>query len=374
MSSAAAFRAAEASGPSWSDVVHDCAEQLEPLPEGANLGFLYVTDALAEHLGSMLTFLRERTRVADWVGSVGVGVCGGANEYFEQPAAAALVGALPPDGFRVFSPQSDNATKLRAEQDGWLERTEPILAIVHGDPRAPSLSDTIARLARDASLYLLGGVAAGASAPQQIAGRVVEGGLSGVLLSPRLPVISGLSQGCSPIGPVRRITEAQDNVILTIDDRPALDVLKQDMGELLSRNLRRVAGLIFAAFPVSGSDTGDYLVRNLVAIDPQRGWLAVAHEVEAGDPMLFCRRDPASATRDFERMLQQLKQRAGRPVRAGLYFSCVARGPQLFGPGSREIAMIRDILGDFPLAGFFGNGEIANDRVYGYTGVLAVFL
>ena len=31
-------------------------------------------------------------------------------------------------------------------------------------------------------------------------------------------------------------------------------------------------------------------------------------------------------------------------------------------------------LGAFPLAGFFGNGEIAHDRLYGYTGVLALFL
>jgi small ligand-binding sensory domain FIST len=36
--------------------------------------------------------------------------------------------------------------------------------------------------------------------------------------------------------------------------------------------------------------------------------------------------------------------------------------------------MIQDTLGDFPLAGFFGNGEIAHDRLYGYTGVLALFL
>ena len=73
-------------------------------------------------------------------------------------------------------------------------------------------------------------------------------------------------------------------------------------------------------------------------------------------------------------MLADVKRRATAAPRAGLYFSCVARGPNLFGPQSRELAMIRDALGDFPLAGFFGNGEIAHDRVYGYTGVLALFL
>ena len=115
-------------------------------------------------------------------------------------------------------------------------------------------------------------------------------------------------------------------------------------------------------------------MRNLIAIDVQRQWLAVAHAVSEGEPVLFCRRDPASATTDLQRMLADLKRRAGGTPRAGLYFSCVARGPNLFGESSQELRMIRDTLGSFPLAGFFGNGEIAHDRFYGYTGVLALFL
>ena len=37
-------------------------------------------------------------------------------------------------------------------------------------------------------------------------------------------------------------------------------------------------------------------------------------------------------------------------------------------------AMIRERLGDIPLAGFFAGGEISHDRLYGYTGVLTLFL
>lgn len=369
------FAAAHARGDGWAAVAKSCADQLDPLPAGANLGFVYVTDALSGDLGSILTFLRERTRIADWVGSVGMGVCASGQEYFGEPALAVLVAALPADTFRLFGPQqSANAVALVAAQSGWIERVKPMLGIVHGDPRNAALAATIADLSREVSLYLVGGLAASSEAPAQVAGRVVEGGLSGVLLAPDIQVITGLTQGCSPIGPVRRITEARDNIIVAIDDRPALEVFKEDIGDLLSRDLRRVAGLIFAGFPVTGSDTGDYLVRNLVAIDAPRQWLAVAHSVASGDQVLFCRRDPASAITDLERMLAQLKHRAGGVPQAGLYFSCVARGPNLFGESSQELSMIRDALGDFPLAGFFGNGEIAHDRVYGYTGVLALFL
>jgi small ligand-binding sensory domain FIST len=146
------------------------------------------------------------------------------------------------------------------------------------------------------------------------------------------------------------------------------------MGELLMRDLRRMAGLIFAAFPVPGSDMADYLVRNIIGIDIKSGLIGVAAEVAAGDPILFCRRDPASAIDDLDRMLAGLKRRLGnRTPRGGIYVSCIARGPNLFGPDAVELRRVREALGDFPLAGFFANGEICNDRLYGYTGVLTLF-
>jgi len=372
--SATRFVAAHATADGWAAAAASCADQLSSLPEGANLGFLYASDRLAGDVPDILAFLRQRTRIADWVGSVGMGVCASGQEYFGAPALAVLIAALPPGGYEVFGPQSAGATGPTVLQSEWLRRMRPMVGIVHGDPRDAASAATIATLAREASLFLVGGIAAAGGTPVQIAGRVVEGGLSGVLLSPDIPVITGLTQGCSPIGPARRITATRDNIIIAIEDRPALEVFKEDIGELLSRDLKRVAGLVFAAFPVAGTDTGDYIVRNLVAIDVQRQWLAVAHKVSSGDPVLFCRRDPASATTDLQRMLADLKRRAGRTPRAGLYFSCVARGPNLFGESSQELRMIRDALGAFPLAGFFGNGEIAHDRLYGYTGVLALFL
>ncbi len=36
--------------------------------------------------------------------------------------------------------------------------------------------------------------------------------------------------------------------------------------------------------------------------------------------------------------------------------------------------MLRDQIGEMSLVGFFCNGEILHNRVYGYTGVLLLFL
>jgi small ligand-binding sensory domain FIST len=369
-----AFRAAHAAGESWAALAKSCLVQLEPLPEGANLGFLYATDALSGDLDSILTFLRERTRIADWVGSVGIGICASGVETFDAPGLALMVAALPPGSFRVFAPIADDFARFSAETAPWVAQHGAALGIVHGDPRQGGLAEILETLTARSAAFLVGGLSSARETPQQIAGRVVEGGLSGVLLTPEIAVVTGLTQGCSAIGPVRQISEADGNVIMAIDGRPALEILKADIGELLSRDLRRVAGLVFVGFPVAGSDTGDYLVRNLMALDVAHQWLAVAQDVAAGDKVLFCRRDTPSALADLKRMLAALQRRAGGPPKAGLYFSCVGRGPSLFGDNSAELGIVRAALGDFPLAGFFGNGEISSDRLYGYTAVLTLFL
>jgi small ligand-binding sensory domain FIST len=60
--------------------------------------------------------------------------------------------------------------------------------------------------------------------------------------------------------------------------------------------------------------------------------------------------------------------------RGGVYYSCIGRGASLFGPDSGELKLIRETLGEFPLVGFFCNGEISHNRLYGYTGVLTLFM
>lgn len=352
----------------WGRLAYDCVERLGPLANDATLGFVYVTDALADDLPDIVAFLRRTTSVPDWVGSVAIGIVAGAEECFDRPAMTLLTASLPREAYCLVHETDIEAARV------WAKQATPTVAVVHADPRAPRLVEKIEGLARDLSLFLVGGLASSRGTMDQVAGRIVQGGVSGVMLSPDVAIVAGLSQGCSPIGPVRRITAGQQNVVFEIDDRPALDVFKEDIGEVLARKLERVGGYIHVAFPVAGSDTGDYVVRNLIGIDPQRGWIAIGNEASVGAPLMFVRRDRDAAERDLVRMLASLKRRLGGAPRAGLYFSCVARGPNLFGADSAEVAIVRRELGEFPLVGMFCNGEISNDRLYGYTGVLALFV
>jgi len=87
----------------------------------------------------------------------------------------------------------------------------------------------------------------------------------------------------------------------------------------------------------------------------------------------FCRRDGAAAEKDLVRMVADVKRRSSGEPRGALYFSCLARGANLFGEKGRELELIERELGPIPLVGFFCNGEISHDRLYGYTGVLTLF-
>ena len=370
------FAAAFASGEPGT-LAQQCIAGLGPA-EGANLGILYLTEPAASVLPQLVNTLAQRTGIGSWVGGVGLGVCSSEHEVFDEPAAVVMTTALPPDAFRIFSPTDDAGSDLPRRHSGWIETRQPVLALIHADPRCPDLARAAVDVAAASGAFLVGGLVSH-RCPRSLLARTPEhdglggNGLAGMMLAPEVPVATGLTQGCTPIGPIHRIDEARDNVVIAIDGRPALSVFIEDVGPALAADLRRVGGLIFAGLPVAGSDTGDYLVRNLLGIDPGRGWLVLGAEIAPGDPILFCRRDPQSARQDMARMVHQLAGRLSGPPKAGIYVSCVARGAALFGEAGVETALIREGLGEFPLIGFFANGEISRDRLYGHTGVLTLF-
>jgi small ligand-binding sensory domain FIST len=358
------------------------ARLLEQLPkgEGATLGVLYVSEPAAQALPGLVDELAAGTGIGSWVGGVGLGVCGAGEEVYERPAAAVLTAAVPEDAFRIFAPTGDPAADLPRHHGRWIEATQPLLALVHADPRCPDLLRATVDAGSASGAFLVGGLVSHRTSVTLIAKRaggndsgLGAGGMAGLMLAPAVGVATALTQGCTPIGPVRRVDQARDNVVMEIDGRPALDVFREDIGPQLAQDMRRIGGIVFAGLPVAGSDTGDYLVRNLMALDPHHGWVVLGAEVAPGDQIVFCRRDPESARQDLARMVKQLAGRLSGPPKAGVYVSCVARGISLFGETGVEASVIRETLGDFPLVGFFANGEISRDRLYGHTGILTLF-
>ena len=366
-----AFRCAHASGGGWQDCVDACAARLGRSAGG--LGFVYFTDALEPDAEHIVAALRKRTGIVDWVGTVGIGIVASGVEYLDEPALAVMATDLREGEYHVFSGRSRVPEGAGAAHFG----------VVHGDPNTPDVAALIADMsAKVESGYLVGGLSSSRGRTVQVAKDVLSGGLSGVVLASGVGVTTRLTQGCAPLAPGaerHRVTECVANVLVSLDGRPALDVFREDVGELLARDLERAAQFVHVGLSVPGSgqsdrrSRGDYLVRNLVAIDPRKKLIAIGDHVERNDELLFCKRDAASARGDLDRILGELKAALPAPARGALYYSCIGRGEHMFGRRGAELERVRDALGDLPLVGFFCSGEISHDRLYGYTGVLTVF-
>src|SRR5260221_5744497 len=321
----APFTCGHASSPNWRDAAAQCLHQAGKGPSGANLGFLYVTDNFAGEVADMVAYFRANTGILHWSGTVGMGVIATGREYYDEPAVAIMLCACEEGSFRVFS-------GLRSPPD--LERQSLHLgglpanfAIVHGDPRNAQLPRLITDLAGCLeSGFVAGGLTSSRREVVQIADGVAKGGLSGGLFSDDVVGSTRLTQGWSAIGPRHTITGSQQNIIISLDGRAALDVFKEDMGELGWKDFSQTGSDVFAGLPISGSGTGDYLVRNLVGIDPVHKLGALGDVPKTAGQIMSCRRDEPSAAEDMSRMLDSIKSGLfGRP-RGGLYYSCVGRG------------------------------------------------
>lgn len=391
------------------------------------LALLYITDHYAHAAQDILDFLAsELPEVTDWSGTVGVGIAVNNAEYFDEPALAVMLCDIPADQYRVYS-----GVAPLGVGDGMA--FEAATGLVHADASTPDVADLIAELAgRTQTGYLFGGLAASRTSTVQFAvggngnikGQgaargVFEGGLSGVAFGEGVHLVSRVTQGCQPLAGsgTRTITEADGNLVLKLDGQPALTVLLQDLGVTLEEPQTAIAavrttlvGLMPASGQAGGPDTArraghfgaETRVRHIIGLDPRREGVAVADLVAVGDRLAFCQRNATAARTDLVRicaeirdelesaermpgMLPALSGREGpaqalpaassaRQMVGAVYISCSGRGGPHFGAPSAELQIVRRALGDVPLVGFFAGGEIARQNLYGYTGVLTVFV
>ena len=415
------FPYAHATHPQWhmaADIVlaQLRAQLASPAHHAApTLALLYITDHYASSARELLDYLSgELPTVTDWSGTVGVGIAANNVEYFDEPALAVMLLDLPSDQYRVFSGVSPLGLGVEAHT-----------ALVHADGDTADLGELIKEMsARTDSGYLFGGLASSRGASVQFAlaadgnvrgqghaGGVFSGGLSGVAFGPEVALVSRVTQGCKPISRARVVTDCQENVVLTLDGEPALDVLLQELSvsldqphEALQAVRATLAGL---AQPPTGGDsaavrkTGNFgsevLVRHIVGLDPGRHAIALSDQVRAGAQLAFCQRSVPAARADLTRICAEIREElepadqleptstlaiaqdsamvAARPrhIAGAIYISCTGRGGAHFGGPSAELQRIRHALGDVPLVGFFAAGEVAYHHLYAYTGVLTVF-
>lgn len=366
------------------DAALQALSQSLPVPSKPAPGLVYLNQQASPHAEHILQTLRAKYPTVQWSGACGYSVVAGALELTDMPAISAMILPLPPNSWHEFSGQSPIDKSAHT-------------ALVHADPAAPDLPALVSELAnRTQTGYLFGGLTCGepARAEQFCNGASLSGGLSGISFGEQVKLLSRVTQGCSPLASEHVITGVQGNYVKTLDNEPALDVVLRDLGideqtrrstdgETLLRAMPNdlLRGGLLVGLNDSAQDQangfGDYLVRNLIGIDPENRLIAIGAEPAAQDRLVLCTRDRNAARADLIRVCTELREQVESEslrINGAHFVSCVARGQSLFGTPGAEIALLRHNLGDVPLTGFYANGEIARERLYGYTGVLSLFV
>ncbi len=272
-----------------------------------------------------------------------------------------------------------NHTKLTRDQiNGWLVFADPFS--VDADTWLHQWNEAYA------PKPILGGLASGDFNAQEtqlyLNGDVFDQGGVALAIRGEVTISSVISQGCTPIGDTWTITKAEKNYVHEIGNRPAYEVLVETINTLPFEDQTKVRGNLFAGLVVNEYleefHRGDFLIRNILGVDPRTGSLAIGAFPRQGQTIQFQRRAASAANEDMNFLLERaVRHLNGKTVYGGCLCSCNGRGKHLFGYPNHDANLVQRHLGPLGLTGFFCNGEIGpvgdKNFLHGYTASLALF-
>jgi small ligand-binding sensory domain FIST len=385
---------------------------LAALQAPADLALVFISSAFASEYSRLMPLLQEQLPGVAIVGCSGGGIIGMreevAREIEAQPALSLTLACLPGIDIHTFHLDATDLPDLDSSPDAWVEHigVRPVdrpQFVMLVDPLSNRLNDLLQGMdyAYPGSTKIggLAGVGSGSGGSGLFCNfKLHREGTVGVALSGPIRLETIVSQGCRPIGETYRVMEAERNIILALEEsvsatvggsysapakRTPLEVL-QDLIQDLSEDDRALAqNSLFVGIAQSEFkqelEQSDFLIRNLLGVDPRAGAIAIGDRIRSGQRIRFHLRDADAAAEDLETLLERYQQQTeGQPSPIGaLMFSCLGRGEGLYGEPDFDSRLFDRYLPNLPLSGFFCNGEIGpvgdSTFLHGYTSVFGIF-
>lgn len=405
--------------PSLEAAVAEVVNRVEQsLPMPADLGLVFISSAYASEYSRLLPLLKERLSVPVLIGCGGSGIIGmnpqGEPQEVEgAPALSLSLASLPGVNVHAFHIFPDDIPDLDSPPDAWVEligvppqeRPHFILLaepfsnrtndLIQGLDFAYPGSITVGGLASASTMGVQSGLFLGSETPPEAS--LYREGTVGVALSGNIVLETIVAQGCRPIGPIYRVTKGERNILLELtqqeegsdlkiseaESRPPLEILR-DLLQTLSETDRQLAqhslfvGIARDEFKLR-LNHGDFLIRNMLGVDPRVGAIAIGDRVRPGQRIQFHLRDARTSAEDLELLLQRYNQEVPdtSETTSALMFSCLGRGEGLYGKPGFDSRMFRRYLKNVQLMGFFCNGEIgpvgSSTFLHGYTSVFGIW-
>ncbi|HEU5150471.1 MAG TPA: FIST N-terminal domain-containing protein [Iamia sp.] len=363
------------------EVVGAVLDRVGPEPD---LAVLFLSPALAGAAEDIAATVRALLRPGCLVGAAASTVVGGAHEVEAGPAIALWAGRTGPVvPVRITAHPTEGGIRIagipRAAGEGGA-RTMVLLS----DPFSLPLDALLATMADDLpELTVVGGLASSARGPGGnrlvLDDAVHRDGAVGVLLPAGAEVLPVVSQGCRPVGDPMIVTEVDGPVLLGLAGQPALDRLLASAASLGEgdRSIFELGPQVGVVVDEAKATfrTGDFLIRNVTGVDPDRRGVAIGAQVEVGTTVQFHVRDAASADEELRTLMAEVPPPRPGADRGALLFTCNGRGSAFFGEPDHDAEIVGDIVGP-ALAGMACAGEIGpiggRNRLHGYTASVVI--
>ncbi len=305
------------------------------------------------------------------VGCNAAGLIGGGLEEEEEPGIALLAGQLPEAAFTTLHLEQATLPPLVSSREHWWRMLDvgPEAAasfVLLADPGTID-AETCARGIDRAfpGATVIGGLSSGAEAQgtARLFARDEIHRSGGVLLALTGNVVIDpvLAQGCKPIGDPLFVTAGDGNLISELDGRRPKELLTALFSELDEQDREGFGEALCIGLALPGPrqivGAGDFLMRNVLGLDPDSGALWIGSRVVKNAVVQFHLRDGRAASQELEARLGESLAARPRPE-AALLFACAGRGRNLFGVTGHDSGTLRRRI-DIPVAGMFSAGEIA---------------
>ena len=393
--------------PSLEAAVEDVVEQAQKLLQvPADLGLVFISSAFASEYSRLMPLLqeklsRENLSLPALIGCCGGGIVGidskGNVQEVEDGAALSLtLASLPDVKVQTFHISTDVLPDPDSSPDDWVElmgvppQDQPHFILL-GDPMSSGTNELLQGLDfAYAGAAKVGGLAdtgsSGSHSSLFCDFKQYRDGMVGVALSGNLVMETIVAQGCRPIGQPYQVVEGERNILLKLEEsaygktHTPLEILQgifEDLDEedraLAQRSLS--IGIAQSAFKQT-LEQGDFLIRNVLGVDPRTGAMAIGDRVRPGQRIQFHLRDAEASEDDLTMLLERYQNQDQTTSPAGaLMFACLGRGEGLYNRPNFDSRLFTRYL-NVPLSGFFCNGEIGpvgnTTFLHGYTSVFGI--
>ena len=386
------FLSGFSTGKNWKKEIQTIASQMKKGLKGAScdLAVFFVSEAYQDFdAKTFAQLLKEELLCRVSLGCNSSGVIANETEIEMEPAISVLAMHLPGVKINPFYVSADNINSLsgRNELINVIDVYPPDMPkfICLADPNSCDINKFLTNF-NDAykGLPVIGGLASGMvmGAPNWLClnGNVYTEGLVGVALVGNIEFDVIVSQGSRPIGSPYVVTRAEGNVLYELAGRPALDVVRNMVEGLSSKDKKLAEFSLSVGLVMNELQThfkrGDFLIRNLVGFDPDTKSLMVGATLKVGQTLQFQVRDAETSAQDLDHMLEMIHKPSPGP-RGAMLVSCCGRGRDFYGKADHDIQVIQQAQGPLPVTGFFANGEIGpvglKNFMHGYTSSLVIF-